>query len=253
MDDTLNLETPEQLQINYRIARLGSRFIAALWDSFFIVCLEVLLLFGTSAVVNQLGGFSSAYENWIMGAMIFMIFVILWGYYVIFELLWNGQSPGKRLVGIRTVRQNGAPIGITESAIRNIVRIIDFLPGAYGFGMVCMFIDLQSRRLGDFAAGTLVVHDKLPVSLATLGKNFASDARLLEPAIPNLNRLEDSDIEAVRRYLQRREGFGNEAELAAGLASRLRDQLGPESEAGASPSHADNLDFLKRVVAQWSE
>jgi uncharacterized RDD family membrane protein YckC len=251
MDDKLTLETPEQLEINYNIARLGSRFIAALWDSFFIVCLELLLVFGTYLVADQVGAFSSGFENWIIGAMIFMIFVILWGYYVIFELLWNGQSPGKRLVGIRTVRQNGAPIGLTESAIRNIVRIIDFMPGAYGFGVVSMFIDLQSRRLGDFAAGTLVVHDKVPVSLDTLGRQVTTDSRLLEPALPNLNRLDGTEVEAVRRFLQRRDTLHNEMQLAAQLAKRVRTKLELDTPISSLGTARDDLDLLKRVVAQW--
>lgn len=251
MIDKLTLETPEQLEINYTIARLGSRFIAALWDSFFIVCLEILLVFGTFLIVNQLGGFESSLGNWIIGGMVFMIFAILWGYYVIFELLWNGQSPGKRLVGIRTVRQNGAPIGLSESAIRNIVRIIDFLPMGYGFGVISMFVDLQSRRLGDFAAGTLVVHDKVPVSLETLGRQVTTDTRLLEPAIPNLERLEETEVEAVRRFLQRRDTLQNDIQLAAQLAKRVRLKLELDTPISALGTARDDLDLLKRVVAQW--
>ncbi len=253
MADKLTLETPEQLEINYSIARLGSRFIAALWDSFFIVCLEVLLVFGTFLIVNQLGGFESNLANWIVGGMIFMVFAILWGYYVIFELLWNGQSPGKRLVGIRTVRQNGAPIGLSESAIRNVVRIIDFLPVAYGFGVITMFVDLQSRRLGDFAGGTLVVHDKLVVSLETLGKQVTTDSRLLEPVIPNLERLEETEIEAVRRFLQRRTTLQNDIQLAAQLAQRLRTKLEIDTPISPLGTARDDLDLLKRVVAQWGD
>lgn len=251
MIDKLTLETPEQLEINYTIARLGSRFIAALWDSFFIVCLEILLVFGTFLIVNQLGGFESSLGNWIIGGMVFMIFAILWGYYVIFELLWNGQSPGKRLAGIRTVRQNGAPIGLSESAIRNVVRIIDFFPFAYGFGVICMFVDLQSRRLGDFAAGTLVVHDKVPVSLETLGKQVTTDTRLLEPAIPNLNRLDETEVEAVRRFLQRRDTLQNDIQLAAQLAKRVRTKLELDTPISPLGTARDDLDLLKCIVAQW--
>jgi uncharacterized RDD family membrane protein YckC len=252
MADKLTLETPEQLEINYNIARLGSRFIAALWDTFFIVCLEILLVFGTYLVIDQIEGVIGDAVNWIVGIMVFMVFAIFWGYYVIFELLWNGQSPGKRLTGIRTVRYNGAPIGLSESAIRNIVRIIDFFPGAYGFGVISMFADLKSRRLGDFAAGTLVVHDKVPVSLDTLGKQVTTDTRLLEPALPNLHRLEESEVEAVRRFLQRRDTLQNDIQLAAHLATRLRSKLELESPHSSLGQAREDLDLLKRVVAQWS-
>lgn len=251
MEDKLTLETPEQLEINYNIARLGSRFIAALWDSFFIVCLEILLVFGSYLIAESVDAFSSDWANWIIGGMFLMMFAILWGYYVIFELLWNGQSPGKRLAGIRTVRQNGAPIGLTESAIRNIVRIIDFMPGAYGFGVLTMFIDLKSRRLGDFAAGTLVVHDKVAVSLDTLGRQVTADTRYLEPAIPNLNRLEENEVEAVRRFLQRRDTLHNDIQLAAQLATRVRTKLELDTPVAPLGMQRDDLDLLKRVVAQW--
>lgn len=253
MADKLTLETPEQLEINYNIARLGSRFIAALWDSFFIVCLEILLVFGTFLVIDRLNLFDNDLAGWMVGGMIFMSFAIYWGYYVIFELLWNGQSPGKRFTGIRTVRYNGAPIGLSESAIRNIVRIIDFLPGAYGFGVICMFADLQSRRLGDFAAGTLVVHDKVPVSLDTLGKQVTTDSRLLEPALPNLHRLEESEVEAIRRFLQRRDTLHNDIQLAAHLATRIRSKLEVEIPHSSLGRPREDLDLLKRVVAQWSD
>lgn len=251
MEDKLTLETPEQLEINYNIARLGSRFIAALWDSFFIASLEILLIFGSYLIVDAVDGFASELGNWIVGVMIFMIFVILWGYYVIFELMWNGQSPGKRLVGIRTVRQNGAPIGLSESAIRNIVRIIDFMPMGYGFGVLTMFVDMQSRRLGDFAAGTLVVHDKVPVSLETLGKQVTTDTRLLEPALPNLSRLEETEVEAIRRFLQRRDTLQNDIQLSAQLAQRVRAKLEMDTPVAPLGLHREDLDLLKRVVAQW--
>lgn len=254
ISETLVLETPEQLEINYSIARLGSRFIAALWDSLFIAILEILLFLGVGAVLNALGGLDSvATENWVIAIAVLLIFVILWGYYVIFELIWNGQSPGKRLVGIRTVRYNGQPIGIVESAIRNIVRIIDFLPTGYGFGVVSMFADRQSRRLGDFAAGTIVVHDKPAVALRDLGEQLMENEKYLEPAIPNLNSLSDIEIEAVRRFLSRRDELANEIQMASYLATRVRDRLEIEMPSDAPITALDNLEFLRRVAAQYRQ
>ena len=85
-----------------------------------------------------------------------------------FELLWNGQTPGKRLANTQVVRANGAPAEFGEVAIRNVVRIIDFLPFAYAIGFVVMFLNRRSRRLGDFAANTLVIKRQDQVKLSDL-------------------------------------------------------------------------------------
>lgn len=248
MDDLLYLETPEQIEINYNIARLGSRFIAALWDTLAIIILQLMLFIAGALLIAllELGGAFAG--NWGITLLILLSFVLFWGYYVIFELIWNGQSPGKRLAGIRTVRQNGYPIGFTESAIRNIVRLADLMPVAYGFGVLIMFIDKRSRRLGDFAAGTMVVHERAAISLETLTPTATIDERLLEPALPNLNRLNLDEVEAARRFLQRRTSLTNSNPLAAQLAERFRQRLELDNSAWNSPE--ENVTLIRQVVAQ---
>jgi uncharacterized RDD family membrane protein YckC len=250
MEDKLTLETPEQLELNYNLARLGSRFIAAAWDSLFIVLLEILLIFAVAFLVYNIG-VDNSLNNWVVGIAIFLAFLIFWSYYVIFEILWNGQSPGKRLAGIRTVRSNGAPITLSESAIRNLVRLVDFFPGLYSMGVIVMFIDLKSRRLGDFAAGTVVVHERTPVSLDVLGKQVTTDSRLLEPTIANLSTLDEGEVEAVRRFLQRRDTLHNSQHLGAMLARRIREHLGMEVPVLTVGDEREDVLLLQRVVAQW--
>ncbi len=246
MDDSLRLETPEQIEINYDIARLGSRFIAALWDTLALVALQIMLFLAGLLVVRLLdAGGAFVGEAWI-AVLILLSFILFWGYYVLFEVIWSGQTPGKRLAGIRTVRANGYPIGFVESAIRNVVRIIDFLPGNYGIGTVVMFVDRRSRRLGDFAAGTIVVHDRAALSLQKLRTPVAVDSRFLEPPLPNLHRLSLEEVEAARTFLQRRGALINADALAAQLAGRFRQQLElPEGVAYG------NLELVQRVVAQY--
>jgi hypothetical protein len=96
-----------------------------------------------------------------------------------------------------------------------------------------------------------VVHDKVPVSLETLGKQVTTDTRLLEPAIPNLNRLDETEVEAVRRFLQRRDTLQNDIQLAAQLAKRVRTRLELDTPISPLGTARDDLDLLKRVVAQW--
>ena len=91
---------------------------------------------------------------------IFVLFAIYWGYFAAFEVLWKGQTPGKRFAGIRVIKESGRPINAVEAIGRNLMRAVDVLPGIYGVGVVCMMCNRQSRRLGDFVAGTVVVHEK---------------------------------------------------------------------------------------------
>ncbi|MGH2541342.1 MAG: RDD family protein [Ardenticatenaceae bacterium] len=245
MDEFLALETPEQLEINYTIARLGSRFIAALWDSLAIGLLQFMLLFAGALLVSVLNVDPFA-SNWGIALMVLLSFLLLWGYYVIFEVILNGQTPGKRLAGIRTVRQDGYPIGFGESVIRNIIRVVDFLPFAYGLGVLVMFIDRRSRRLGDFAAGTLVVHDRLATDLRTIRAAAVTDERLLMPALPNLDRLASDEVEAARRFLQRKGTLTNEDSLANHLAAHFRERL----ELPPDDSLTDT-ELIRRVLAQY--
>lgn len=251
MDDQLRLETPEQIEINFEIARLGSRFIAVLWDTTALILLQIMLFFAGFLVLSQLEDLGETVTNWGLAILVLLGFILFWGYYVIFELIWNGQTPGKRLAHIRTVRLNGQPIGFTESAIRNVVRVADLLPGVYGLGVLIMFLDKRSRRLGDFAAGTLVVHDHPPVPLELLSPKATLDQRLLEPALPNLERLNLDEIEAARRFLQRRDSLSNADALAAQFATRFRQRL----ELGPPFPHrrSDDVLLIRQVVAQHGQ
>ncbi len=243
MHDFLALETPEQIEVTYRIARLGSRFIAALWDSLAIALLQLALVVVGAVLTEALQQAGAVASNGGIALMVLLGFLLFWGYYVLFEVIGNGQTPGKRLAGIRTVRQDGYPIGFGESAIRNIVRIVDFLPVAYGIGVVTMFVDNRSRRLGDFAAGTLVIHDQHALAPKSLRPTPTVDEALLLPALPHLARLTPEEVEAARRFLQRRDTLSNAGVLAAFLASHFRQRLELDST-------LTDLDLIQRVVAQ---
>jgi uncharacterized RDD family membrane protein YckC len=172
----LTVETPEQVGIEFELAGIGSRFFAALIDFacmlVFLVIAIILALAGVeqgSEVGRKLGENASRSEAWTNGVgatatilILLAVFVVLWGYYIICEMLTGGASPGKRAFGLRVIRDNGLPITFAQSLVRNLVRIVDFMPWCYGVGLVTMFVSPRAQRLGDLAAGTLVVRAEVP-------------------------------------------------------------------------------------------
>lgn len=214
MDDQFIVDTPEHVAFGYEIAGIGSRFLAALVDTTIIVVLyllvQVLILTTNLMGDDVFSAGSTGLSSFFLMLLTVLAFGILWGYYIFFETLWHGQTPGKRLGRLRVIRETGGAIGFWEALIRNLVRIIDFLPMAYGFGVVSMFVNSRARRLGDYAAGTVVVREGAPVTLAHLRARSAVGARpdSAAPAHPltlymDLRRLAPADLGLVRELLVR--------------------------------------------------
>jgi probable phosphoglycerate mutase len=251
VDDRYTIDTPENIEVAYDIAGIGSRFLAAMIDTLLIGIAQaiVFLIVGlTSAAigVRAAGDLLAA-----LGAL--LAFAILWGYYITFELLWSGQSPGKRAIGLRVVREGGRPINVVGSAIRNLIRIVDFLPALYGIGVLVMFVDRRSRRLGDLAAGTLVVKERRSVTLASLTAAgavtppaLAPGEALPQPTLPNIQMLNDQDYHLVQEFLSRRSELGRDARarLGAQLAGGIQSRLG-------LPQGGDAERFLQFVVGEY--
>jgi len=255
-DEFLNINTPENVTFDYEVAGLGSRFLAALVDTSIILVLQVVIIFTFFCAIatfwdNLFQEADSAAFAWLLAGMGLLSFAFLWGYYILFELLWNGQSPGKRWVGLRVIQTDGAPITLSESTIRNLLRLIDFLPAYYGLGVVVMFINGQSRRLGDLAAGTLVVWDRATVSLESLaGKStysledvpgiyegegaleslaskstYSSAAAQTRTDLPT-ERLNEADFRLAEDFWRRRYDLTNGDELARRIAAALGQRMG---------------------------
>jgi uncharacterized RDD family membrane protein YckC len=161
--DDLIISTPERVAFQYEIAGIGSRFLAQVIDALIIG----VILIAITILAASLGGIFGSGE---LAALIEVIlgFIVLAGYFLISEAAWNGQTLGKRSTRLRVVGDQGEPLTIAQSAIRNLVRIVDFLPVFYGIGMLTLFINGRGKRLGDFAAGTLVVRDRQRISLYDL-------------------------------------------------------------------------------------
>jgi uncharacterized RDD family membrane protein YckC len=179
MDDFDLIETPENVELERRLAGIGSRFMAGLVDMSLIVAVWLVLVLVVSLLV-WVSSFNYAdYERaagpWVLAVFLVLAFVMYWGYFVLAELYINGQSPGKIAMKIRVVKQDGAPITFIDIAIRNLLRVVDGMPGIlYCVGGITMFCTKRAQRLGDLAAGTVVVMEQVPDYSARADRRVAA-------------------------------------------------------------------------------
>ena len=161
LDATLDVETPEQVVVSYTLAGIGTRGAAALIDLVLMVALMGSAWYGAASLTRLFPSFAEVAESWLQAAFIITQFCIIWGYSVAFEAIWDGQTPGKRLLGLRVVRNGGGGVDLGPSAARNLLRFIDFLPFGYFVGMASIVANQRNQRLGDLVAGTIVVRERL--------------------------------------------------------------------------------------------
>lgn len=216
-EDVITVSTPEGLELELTLAGVGSRFISALID---------FLIEGTLITVLAISLINLAPGPAAAAGIAVGSFALIFGYHVLFETLASGRSPGKRAAGLRVVRAGGLPVRFRESAVRNIIRLIDLLPPVtYGLGAGVILATRRNQRLGDLAAGTLVVRERRADRPAT-------GLSLPTPAIAGAERWDVSavtgeELVAVRRFLERRAQLDPHARarLAWDLAQRLRPKV----------------------------
>jgi uncharacterized RDD family membrane protein YckC len=163
-ESDLVVATPERVSFDYQVAGLGTRAIAQLLDLLIVLGVLIAIFFFGSAI-------SVAANSGIAGSLIELIgsFVVIFGYFWASEAIWSGQTVGKKVFRLRVVGDRGEPLTFVQAGVRNIVRIVDFLPYGYGVGLVVLFANGRGKRLGDLAAGTIVVKDSDSVALWQLG------------------------------------------------------------------------------------
>jgi uncharacterized RDD family membrane protein YckC len=151
----ITVRTPENLEIQYSLAGAGTRAAAYMLD---LMVMMLLIQIGINLIMAIVFALPIADSRWgaALGGMI--TFAAYNGYFMIFEWVMNGQTPGKRVLGIRVVKQGGYALSILDTLLRNLMRFVDFLPMFYGVGLVSLLATSRSQRLGDLVAGTLVVH-----------------------------------------------------------------------------------------------
>jgi uncharacterized RDD family membrane protein YckC len=222
-EETLIIETPERVPLAFALASIGNRFLAVMIDHF-IQFLSIFLvawffLWLSNASIGETGSSADLWfeemPKWTVAIMILVVFAIFASYFILFEWLWNGQTPGKRLMKLRVIRDDGRPITLWEAIARNLLRVFDAAPGfvvpIYSVGLIVIFLNRRDQRVGDLFAGTVVIRertDEAPTFAETFS-NPVSDAafhRVQKPVSINadVGKLTNGEIEVVESFLRRR-------------------------------------------------
>jgi uncharacterized RDD family membrane protein YckC len=236
----LSIDTPEQIALEFPLAGVGSRFLAIAFDT--LVQAIAGLVFGVVAVVAAgvgvaIGGRPAG--TWVLAFLLLVLFVVYTGYFAVFEVVWRGQTPGKRLVGLRVIDVSGSPITVYSAILRNLIRIVDQLPGIYAVGIVSVIVTSRQQRLGDLAAGTVVVHERtetleIPATAALSGAHMGA------------HQLTADDLLVMESFLRRRKDIDPllRLETARRIARRMTDKLRIEST-------EDEERLIERLAAEY--
>ncbi len=271
--DQLNIETPEQVDLRLPIAGIGSRFLALLTDSVIQFIAELLLilffvLFSNAAQRSRIGEISDTAGKWLFAALLLIQFLLFWGYFSLFEAFWRGQTPGKRLVKIRVIKDSGRQITLFEALARNLLRVIDMIPPyLYFVGIITMLCNRQQKRLGDFVAGTIVVHERLseqPVS-GDLSRSITLSAyqqpkpesvqrpSAWQPPADAVARLRPEDLTVIESFLARALDFdlSTRAEIASRIATSMCMKMGVALPPEVNPERAlEAISYAMRSQAR---
>ncbi|MFZ5469237.1 MAG: RDD family protein [Myxococcota bacterium] len=237
----LSLATPERVELSLPVAGIGFRSIAYLIDMALVLSVCIVAVFVFSLFGDLLGVYESL-STWAKVAALLGAFATQWLYWTTAEVLWSGQTPGKRLMRIRVVRDDGSPVGFFESAVRNLCRVVDFLPVGYALGLLVMLVNPQHRRLGDVLAGTLLVHEER----IDLDKYTAAPIAAL-PVAALGQPLAAVDVELLCAYLARAKTLDPQArtKLAQKLVEHYGASLGEEERRVLASSVESAEEYLR--------
>lgn len=239
------LETPENVELSFELAGPGSRFCALLVDYLlmWLIIFVVMVLGGIAGVFSALdapdGGSGGGLLSWLSAALVAVVALVLFGYSFFFEVLMRGQTPGKRSLKLRVLRDDGTPATPLDLAIRNFVRIVDFLPGFYAIGGFVSLLNAQQKRLGDMAAGTIVVKE------AELDYRAMADRKpkvVASHVVIANSALDPEELRLIRSFLERR------AELLPEARARLAEQLGRRLHGRHGGQYEDGETYLLRLA-----
>lgn len=213
-EETLIIETPERVPLHFALASIGNRFLACALDHA-IQVLVLALIFLAGLVVASVSSLQEAMDSapkWVYALMVIVLFLIFAGYFAFFEWIWSGQTPGKRWMKLRVIREDGRPITFWEASVRNLIRTLDMMPAPfYSIGLISVFVTGRDQRIGDMVGGTVVVREREAEAppFAQVFASPVSDPALRRSFKPvnftaNINSLTESEIQVVETFLRRR-------------------------------------------------
>jgi uncharacterized RDD family membrane protein YckC len=249
------LHTPESVELEFTLAGIGNRAYALLIDYIILGLILIVFLVGAlifNAVlldtITKLVG-SKGLQLWLIAIQGLIGFFIYVGYFVFFETVWSGQTPGKRYVKIRVIRDDGRPVRLQQSTLRALLRPFDDL---FFIGVFFIVFNQQEKRLGDLVGGTLVIQEQQPMKSAAL--KVSTSAQSLANILlidADISRLLPEDFAVIREYLQRREAMIPNArnELSKQLATQVKQIIGLEK----LPTKVDANVFLEAVYQAYQQ
>jgi len=245
--DHIIIETPEQISLELPLAGIGSRSLALALDTLIqVVAGLALFVVWVSLRAPDLArgsGGAKAGGAWTAALLVLAAFLLQFGYFAYFEAIWNGQTPGKRYLRLRVIRLSGQPISAYEAVTRNLLRIVDSIPVIYAVGILCALLSSQSRRLGDYVAGTVVVHEQ-PIELTTDSQGTGPQPATME--LPVGVELLTDEFLLIETFFARRHQLTPEvrAQMARQIVARLASRL------GIAPQDRKNPEALLESLAR---
>jgi len=237
IDERMAVRTPEHVELHFLVAGAGNRFLALFVDLLIqglaLLGLFMLLGIGFWLLRGALGKLANVILDlaglWILAALFLLYFGVVWGYFTFFETAWAGQTPGKRVIKIRVVREDGRPIGFTEAAIRNLLRVVlDSQPfPMHAVGFVTGMLNPRFKRLGDYAAGTVVIRERRQAVPAAGPRLRVPAQPALAQAGPRVRQLTPEEMATLQAYLRRRGELDpkTRSEMARRVAVSLLQRL----------------------------
>jgi uncharacterized RDD family membrane protein YckC len=242
--DKLTIDTPEQTALEFPLAGIGSRFVAMAIDTAIQLVAFFVLFIALALAIPAMRVFGAVTPQWVFAILIVAGFLIYYGYFAFFEATWNGQTPGKRYAQLRVMKDDGRPINPYDAIARNLLRIVDQLPIFYGAAMISVLFSKQNKRLGDFVAGTVVVHEKT----VDTARPFLEIRQDDSAATYDVSHITLDELHLIETFLQRRDTFDPalRGSMAAQISSRIAQKL--EVQVYGWPA---NERFLEAVHSQY--
>jgi uncharacterized RDD family membrane protein YckC len=259
--DKLTIETPEQTTLDFAVAGIGSRFLAIAYDFLIQFLVGLVVGIGGGIALAGMSVVAPKIAMWGGAVLILFYFLLYFGYYAFFEIWWNGQTPGKRKVGIRVIKDSGRPLTPAESIGRNLMRIVDWMPFFYGVGIVSAFFTKGNKRLGDLLVGSLVVRETSLQELKPVWQTApvvfaAGNAPVVLSAAPlGAGRLTPEECALIESFLTRRSSLDYDVRvrMADEVFRRIKERLTiPADNTRSVENLLEVLSYERRATGHFS-